>query len=958
MTKEDGGIIENNTFTISGTANISEFLGVDAVMMGNTIIRGNRFYADSTAGKTYPLHLRQAGKDEMLSGRNKVYNNQIIIDSVGGTYASYGIECNEPLKNVDIVYNSINIRHTNGLSHGNIHFAGYKSHLTEGVLVANNILQNSAPKGEVYNLNNNGYLAGITFKNNGYYTPSDTIASIGSTKYNFAGWNTVSGDQNSIVEQAQFVDPSSSLDLSDLGSLAAALPIGYVTTDIDGKARNASTPTIGAYEFVLPTPEFAAGYPYITDIKANSAKAKIKTLVNGKVFFLAKLSSEAAPSVAQVIAADSIDINKSVEKEVTIGNLNSSSEYKAYFVIKTTYGSLSGVIVISAFSTPNAPTEVSTFENVTVATGDFVDGTAKFSGFEVKPITDGQGSNNHKAAKLVRDSVSVTINNSTEGLTLTGFYFKSDTAVSLNAYKGTVRVGSRTLSATAGKWVFIDLKAFGKITTVVLKGTGNIMIDDFSGAPQPLTSTLPADTIVNENMSILLGANINGGVVPYTYSWTNAHRDTLSSTDKLNLTAQKTDVVTLVVTDAWGNTHKAKIVVTVHGTAKVATFDDLYLPAESYWWGDTVPNYKNTFYSGSYSFANSMIPLSKTWGLFGYSNKTSKSFDPDQFITDQFNSVVGHGVNGSSNYAVVYPSHVMGHTMVVPTHKPQGDSIRGCYVTNNAWVKYVSLHGAGTNSNGKQDANTPFTTGDWVKLTAKADNGKSVSFYLADYRSSNPADHYLIESWQWLDLRSLGVVKNVTFTMDGNRHNQYGTTIPTYFCMDDFGGDRPLTTFADTVSAEVGKTKMVNLNTLLPAVDTKGASIEYAITDGADNTLADISVVGIRLKITAHKAGKSNIVLRRTIKGESEFIVLWLKFENTTTDTDLADTESIIISPNPATDSFSVNRSGTLEIFTLSGKKVYSNIGYRSGETVNITGYSQGTYIVKIDGKAMKLIVR
>ena len=353
-----------------------------------------------------------------------------------------------------------------------------------------------------------------------------------------------------------------------------------------------------------------------------------------------------------------------------------------------------------------------------------------------------------------------------------------------------------------------------------------------------------------------------------------------------------------------------------------------------------------------------MIPYSKTWGLFGYSNKTSTSFDPDQFITDQFNSVVGHGVNGSSNYAVVYPSHVMGHTMVVPTHKPQGDSIRGCYVTNNAWVKYVSIHGTGTDSKGKQDKYTPFTTGDWVKLTAKADNGKSVSFYLADYRSSNPADHYLIESWQWLDLRSLGVVKNVTFTMDGTRHNQYGTTIPTYFCMDDFGGDRPLTTFADTVSAEVGKTKMVNLNTLLPAVDTKGASIEYAITDEADNTIADISVVGIRLKITAHKAGKSNIVLRRTIKGESEFIVLWLKFENTTTDTDLADTESIIISPNPATDSFSVNRSGTLEIFTLSGKKVYSNIGYRSGETVNITGYSQGTYIVKIDGKAMKLIVR
>ena len=264
--------------------------------------------------------------------------------------------------------------------------------------------------------------------------------------------------------------------------------------------------------------------------------------------------------------------------------------------------------------------------------------------------------------------------------------------------------------------------------------------------------------------------------------------------------AQKIDVFTLTVTDAWGNTHKAKIVVTVRGTAKVATFDDLYLPAESYWWGDTVPNYKNTFYSGSYSFANSLIPSYQTWGLFGYSNKTSKSFDPDQFITDQFNSVVGHGVNGSSNYAVVYPSHVMGHTMVVPTHKPQGDSIRGCYITNNAWVKYVSIHATGTNSNGKQDANTPFTTGDWLKLTAKADNGKSVEFYLADYRSSNPADHYLIESWQWLDLRSLGVVKNVTFTMDGTRRNNSGSTIPTYFCMDDFGGDRQVSSVLDRKS--------------------------------------------------------------------------------------------------------------------------------------------------------------
>jgi len=59
---------------------------------------------------------------------------------------------------------------------------------------------------------------------------------------------------------------------------------------------------------------------------------------------------------------------------------------------------------------------------------------------------------------------------------------------------------------------------------------------------------------------------------------------------------------------------------------------------------------------------------------------------------------------------------------------------------------------------------------------------------LADYRSSNPAEHYYLGDWQWVDLTSLGEVKSLSFTITGSRNNAYGLTTPSYFCMDNLNG--------------------------------------------------------------------------------------------------------------------------------------------------------------------------
>ncbi len=960
LTKEHNGIVENNRITASGTT-ANPFKGIDAVMMGNTIIRGNRIYVDNSTSKDInAIYLRRRDNNETLAGRNRIYNNEVIIDNAKGS-SMYGIYfANDGLTNTDIAYNSVNvIKSTANPNSAPIFIASRTNALNESVVVENNIFQNNAG-GYVYRVNTAASFGGVTFGNNALYTSGTNFAYGGAAIATFDDWKTKSAETNSMVEQAQFFD-AKSLDLTAEGNLRNAKPLSYVTDDINTTVRDASNPTIGAYEFAATTsmPKFAVDYPAIVDITNNSAVVKVKTTEKGTLFYMVKQSEEQSPTATEVVANANIKIAKNLETQISLTSLVKQTKYKVYFVLQSFGGEQSGVVESSVFTTAITPTEVSTFENVTVASGDFTDGTADFSGFVVETITDGQGANNNKAAKVSGNKATVTINNSHIGLILKGFYFKSDASVTMTAYKGAENAGTASLQATSDKWVFINLKPFDEITGISLEGTGNIMIDNFSGEPQPITFALESKT-ANEGESVTFTSDIYGGVLPYKYAWTNSHRDTLSKEETLTLNAEKTGYIYLTVTDGWGNKVTSREVLTVHGTGKVATFDDLYLAPESHWMGDTVADYKNTFYSGSYSFSNVYIPEYKSWGAFAYSNRTSTSFSTSNLTIDQFNSDVGKGVNNSDNYAVVYPSSYMGKTVLSVTQNAQGDSVSGFYITNTAWVKHTSENGTGFDSTGQSDANTPFTTGDWLKLTAKGDNGKTVEFYLVDYRdATNTANHYTLDSWQWVDLRSLGVVKSIEFSMDGTRKNNWGTTIPTYFCMDNFGGVRDIAV-ADTVKLNPKGDININLNTLFEATDNGAADIFYTITDSLNNILATTTINANVLRVVAkQQEGKGAIIVRQMVKGQTLFVKIPFVFDNTVTSIPVVhQPEYITLYPNPATEIFSINTSGVVEIFTNSGHKVYSNSNYVANTNINVSTYANGFYVVTINGKSLKLIVR
>ena len=89
------------------------------------------------------------------------------------------------------------------------------------------------------------------------------------------------------------------------------------------------------------------------------------------------------------------------------------------------------------------------------------------------------------------------------------------------------------------------------------------------------------------------------------------------------------------------------------------------------------------------------------------------------------------------------------------------------------------------------NGNKPSLPAVYISGTADDDDQRTVEYYLADYRSENEGDWYYVNDWKYVDLSSLGTVKELSFHLVSSRSNAYGYTTPLYFCVDDFGAPAP-----------------------------------------------------------------------------------------------------------------------------------------------------------------------
>lgn len=206
-------------------------------------------------------------------------------------------------------------------------------------------------------------------------------------------------------------------------------------------------------------------------------------------------------------------------------------------------------------------------------------------------------------------------------------------------------------------------------------------------------------------------------------------------------------------------------------------FESFNLPAESYWNGSDLsggfseadiffPTLYDTsfggFWAGGFALSNQTDSLTSGWG-------------------NQYASRAGSGARGSSTYAVAYDNGSFYSTI-----HPQLLHFDSVYITNNSFAYYSMLNGdAFSKKFGGLDGTDP----DYFRVVFRGffegdPTGTPDTVYLADYRSDNPAEDYILKSWTLFDLSALGFCDSVTYTFESTDVGDFGINTPLYFCMD------------------------------------------------------------------------------------------------------------------------------------------------------------------------------
>jgi hypothetical protein len=214
--------------------------------------------------------------------------------------------------------------------------------------------------------------------------------------------------------------------------------------------------------------------------------------------------------------------------------------------------------------------------------------------------------------------------------------------------------------------------------------------------------------------------------------------------------------------------------------AETLDFEDLDLAPGSYWNGS---DGSGGFTSGGAYFSNNYDADWDSWDGFAYSNATDTTTEG---LGAQYNAITGSGQGGSANYAIGY----IGWTSrpIVTLSTP--GVVDGLYATNCSYAYYAMLKGSPFSKKfGGPSGDDP----DFLLLTMTGkDAGGAVTgtvdFYLADYRSDDGAQDYIVNTWQYVDLSSLGIVESLEFTMSSSDTGDWGMNTPGYFAIDTIVG--------------------------------------------------------------------------------------------------------------------------------------------------------------------------
>lgn len=219
----------------------------------------------------------------------------------------------------------------------------------------------------------------------------------------------------------------------------------------------------------------------------------------------------------------------------------------------------------------------------------------------------------------------------------------------------------------------------------------------------------------------------------------------------------------------------------------VSTFERVRLASESHWGGSFTS--ETGFESGSAYFPHNLNDWG-FWSGFAYSNMTDMTTAD---YTNEFSAYLANGQNNNSGnqFAVCYVDSYMAKPTISLTGAAYDTTVSGMWVTNTTYA-YMSM------LNGDSFGTTPFggASGDEqdyfnlaiTGITSEGNYTQTIDFKLANFTNSDNANDYILDSWTWVDLSSLGNVIGLEFDLNSTKNNAYGMLTPAYFAIDNFNG--------------------------------------------------------------------------------------------------------------------------------------------------------------------------
>lgn len=839
----DGGIeITGNRFEHDGQTMATSWHSIDCYRAyGDVLFADNVFdinvgeMGTGRASSANVIYIRDVASG-LPASHKRICNNDIRINGISG-------DVQNTLCVLDVTDNAVAAQQYVDIDYNTMIMSGVQSTSSSvfslgatfaGSKVRDNIMLADGP-GEVVSCIKNNCIEGAVFTGNAFHTAGQSWGTIGAygdgqqTYTTFEALNERLAQTNSKAEKPVFVSATVHA-LAEPGTLRSAVPLPEVTTDITGRGRHATTPTIGAYEYVEQTtdkPEFKEGYPKIVSATRTEAVLAIAANIPAKGYYTVQPASQQAPAKEQVLASGTaVEMNADTEATATLTGLTASTDYTAYVVLA---------------SMPDS-------------------------------VTSGMDTVNFRTADPVV--------------------------------------------------VIPDVEV--AILTTADEG--------------------------NEGDTFALEGSFTGGQEPVTCTWTDAAGNELSKTTKASAVLSHSTAYFFTATDARGKSAQARIDVTVRGSRKVATFDDWYIPANSHWEG-TEDN--DPLLSGSYSFPNfnGKSMGYDFWTFFTNASHTSTKYES---LADQYNCAAGGGLNGSANYGVAFigSGMGMGPTYIHVTNAEAGDSIPGMWLTNAAWTRHAILNG-----DGSSQVEGPFAKDDYYVVTFTGYNGNNptntVTFALADYRFGNAADRYVLDTWQWCDLSSLGKVTKVLVEVSGTKKNQFGLTTPAYLCLDNVGDTCPWKDAARQVinvthDADPKSLSLVSLFDFDPAVATVTYSIE-APGGLASLNAAQPGLVDVFAHTPAHGGEEFTLLAKATQQGRSQYLRIPV-FVDYTNSVGMTVSGNVRLYPIPAHEVLNVATELTdynVAIYDMSGRQMLSRTGLTGFAAIELS-LTPGNYIVRL----------